>query len=143
MLRVDRAARADRESVCALDAAVLGDSSRRAGISAAVEDGRCLVANDDDGLVGFAIWDLSFYGNGFVSLLIVRPDRRRSGAGRALMRRVEELCPTEKLFTSTNESNVPMRRLCASLGFAESGRIENLDEDDPEVVYFKKVDRRR
>lgn len=98
-----------------------------------------MVARTGDELLGFAVWDLSFYGNGFVALLIVRPDCRRSGVASALMRSLEELCPTEKLFTSTNESNTAMRRLCARLGFVESGRIENLDEGDPEVVYFKRI----
>lgn len=44
---------------------------------------------------------------------------------------------TAKLFTSTNESNVAMQRLCDRLGYVRSGFIENLDERDPEVVYFK------
>jgi hypothetical protein len=30
-----------------------------------------------------------------------------------------------------------MRRLCERLGFIESGRIDNLDSDDTEVIYVK------
>ena len=48
-------------------------------------------------------------------------------------------CRTPKLFTSTNQSNIPMQRLLATLEFARSGFIENLDEGDPEVVYFKRL----
>ena len=55
------------------------------------------------------------------------------------MRYIESACPGEKLFTSTNESNAPMQRLCEKLEYVRSGRIENLDEGDPEIVYFKRL----
>lgn len=42
---------------------------------------------------------------------------------------------TEKLFTSTNQSNVPMQNLLIQLGFVESGYIENLDEGDAELIF--------
>jgi len=48
-------------------------------------------------------------------------------------------CRTPKLFTSTNQSNVPMQGLLATLEFARSGLIENLDDGDPELVYFKRL----
>jgi hypothetical protein len=32
-----------------------------------------------------------------------------------------------------------MQRLLATLGFNRSGLIENLDEGDPELVYFKQL----
>jgi hypothetical protein len=31
-----------------------------------------------------------------------------------------------------------MQRLCESLGYLRSGLIENLDDGDPEVFYFKR-----
>jgi hypothetical protein len=30
-----------------------------------------------------------------------------------------------------------MQALCERLGYVRSGYIENLDEDDPEIIYFK------
>jgi len=33
-----------------------------------------------------------------------------------------------------------MRRLCARLGFQPSGIVENLDDGDPELFYFKRVE---
>ncbi len=36
-----------------------------------------------------------------------------------------------------------MRRLCEKLGFVQSGFIENPDEGDPEIIYFKRVGGRR
>jgi RimJ/RimL family protein N-acetyltransferase len=42
-----------------------------------------------------------------------------------------------KWFTSTKTSNIAMRQLLKRLGFAESGQIENPDDDDPELVFVK------
>ncbi len=51
---------------------------------------------------------------------------------------MESISRGEKLFTSTNLSNLPMQALLAKLGYTLSGVIHNLDEGDPELVYFKK-----
>jgi hypothetical protein len=32
-----------------------------------------------------------------------------------------------------------MQNLCEKLGFVRSGCIENLDEGDPEIIYFKRM----
>jgi hypothetical protein len=55
------------------------------------------------------------------------------------MARLESECRTEKLFTSTNLSNLPMQSLLAKRGYKLSGVIDNLDPGDPELVYFKFV----
>jgi ribosomal protein S18 acetylase RimI-like enzyme len=63
---------------------------------------------------------------------------RRQNYGAALMNHMETNCLTEKIFTSTNLSNVPMQGLLAKLGYRLSGVIHNLnDDDDPELVYCK------
>ncbi|WHY21859.1 hypothetical protein QNH28_13105 [Paenibacillus sp. G2S3] len=69
----------------------------------------------------------------------MNPNFRRLGIAGALIRYIEEHSPTPKLFTSTNESNTIMQQVCLSLGFVRSGIIENLDDGDPEWVYFKQV----
>ena len=97
------------------------------------------VAVVDAKLIGFAGLDYSFYGNGFIPILFVAPAARRSGVGTLLMRSVVRGCTTSKVFTSTNESNVPMRFLLAREGFELSGIINNLDAGDPEVVYFRRI----
>jgi hypothetical protein len=66
-------------------------------------------------------------------------NNRRNGAGAALVKHIESLCQTPKLFTSTNLSNLPMQSLLAKLGYILSGVIHNLDEGDPELVYFKRL----
>ena len=97
------------------------------------------VANVDAELIGFAGLDYSFYGNGFIPMLFVVPTARRSGVGTLLVRSAVRGCTTSKLFTSTNQSNVPMRALLEREGFELSGTISNLDEGDPEVVYFRRI----
>ena len=72
-------------------------------------------------------------------MLYVHPSHRRKGVGTQLIRHLEALCTTEKLFTSTNRSNAPMQALLPKLGYAPSGFVENLDEGDPELIYFKRV----
>jgi ribosomal protein S18 acetylase RimI-like enzyme len=95
------------------------------------------VATAGEITIGYVVLDYSFYENGFISMLCVHPDYRRQGVGERLMQQVEGVCRTEKLFTSTNLSNTAMQRLLARLGYVLSGVIHNLDEDDPELVYFK------
>ncbi len=124
-----------------LDRAIVGDDSRRAFLVDAAAAGRCFVARRGTRSVGFAVFEQSFFGQGFISLLAVHPDHRRLGVATALMRRIEADCPTDKLFTSTNASNLPMQRVCEALGFVRSGRINNLDEGDPEIIYFKRPSR--
>jgi ribosomal protein S18 acetylase RimI-like enzyme len=129
----------DRAAVCATDARLRDIPGRQAFIEQAIAARECDLAMLDDAVAGFVVLDRSFYGQPFVSLLIVDERRRRRGIGSALMRHVESACPGEKLFTSTNESNTPMQRLCHKLGYIRSGRIENLDDSDPEIVYFKRL----
>ena len=110
---------------------------RRRLIGDALAQGRIAVAGVDDAIRGFVIFDESFFDQFFVRLLIVHPDFRRRGLATALMRAAELDCQTGKLFTSTNQSNIPMQRLCDRLGFVKSGYVENLDEGDPEIIYVK------
>ena len=139
MIVIEKATEDDFEHVCSLDRMVLGNSGRHAFLDNAIKAGQCLVARVEDAPVGFAVLNQSFYGHEFIALLIVHPEQRRRGVATALIGYIESICPTEKLFTSTNESNEPMQRLCQTLGFVRSGYIENLDAGDPEIVFFKRV----
>jgi len=105
----------------------------------AASKGRLLVAEVDGELVGYAAQG-RFFGYDFLELLAVRPDKRRQGIATALIKAVEARSASGKLFTSTNRSNTPMRGLCQRLGFQRSGVVENLDNDDPELIYYKRVE---
>jgi ribosomal protein S18 acetylase RimI-like enzyme len=134
MVIIDKAKSSDFEQVIAL-----GRPEQRSAIGVSMGQGRCAVARVDGVVRGFMIMDENFFGHGFVELLHVHPDFRRRGIGIALMRSAEIDAPTEKLFTSTNQSNLPMQKLCEKIGFVRSGIIDNLDEGDPELIYFKQL----
>jgi ribosomal protein S18 acetylase RimI-like enzyme len=101
-----------------------------------VTAGFCHIAEKEK-ILGFTVLDYSFYGNGFVSLLVVRPDFRRQGVASELLKHMESICTTGKLYTSTNESNMPMQALLEKLGYLPSGIIYGLDKGDPELVFHK------
>lgn len=137
MTIIERASSQDFEHICALDETVHGSPARRQFIAKAFAQSWIAVARVDGVIRGFVISDESFFDQFFVRLLIVHPDFRRRGLATALMRAAELDCQTGKLFTSTNQSNLPMQRLCDRLGFVKSGYVENLDEGDPELIYVK------
>ena len=60
-----------------------------------------------------------------------------SGIGAALVGHVEGLCKSDRIFTSTNESNLPMQSLLQKLGYKRSGTVDDLDPGDPELFYSK------
>lgn len=140
-MNVREAGTADLGAVLSINHAgsAVADEARERYLADAVGNGDCLVACEGTAAGGFAIWDRSFFGYPFVSLLIVNPDARRRGIATTLMRRIEAVCDGDRLFTSTNESNTPMRELCAALGYQPSGRIDNLDEGDPELLFCRRL----
>jgi GNAT superfamily N-acetyltransferase len=118
-----------------------GDTGRAAYLEAAVRQRECYVAREGWDITGFAVLTRSFFGQYFIELLVVHPEHRRKGVGAALVAHIERIVPAEKLFTSTNESNMSMRGLLEKLGYTRSGWIDNLDEGDPELIYFKRLSR--
>lgn len=113
-------------------------SEKESLLRAAIDAGHCHVF-DDGAVQGFIILDNSFFNQGFISLCVVKKSRRSRGIGTQLFKYAESICPRKKLFSSTNMSNSGMRKLFLQLGYVESGIIDNLDEGDPEVFYFKPV----
>jgi len=126
----------DIDEICSFDHIAERSDERRDFIQRAVADGNCHIAIDE-GIAGYAVLEYSFYQTGFVSMLYIHPNRRGQGIGTALMQHLEAVCRTEKLFTSTNLSNLRMQSLLARLGYKLSGVIHDLDEGDPELVYVK------
>lgn len=143
MLSVEEAKPSQLLRICQIDERQIGSRARKDFIESAILAHNCLVARVDREIVGFAITDQTFYGQTFIWLLIVTPEHRRKGIATGLIRFIESNCPTRKVFTSTNSSNAIMQQLLSKLGFVPSGRIDNLDENDPELVYFKRVSMNR
>jgi len=121
-----------------IDGLSRSESQRGALLSTALRDGDCLVAEEQVEPCGFVILTHgSFFSHDFIPLIFVAPERRRLGIGQQLLAAAVKCCTSEKLFTSTNSSNAAAQALLSRAGFIRSGVVENLDEGDPELVYFR------
>ncbi|NJL54918.1 MAG: GNAT family N-acetyltransferase [Spirulinaceae cyanobacterium RM2_2_10] len=129
----------DADAIIAFDHIAASEPARVQFIHDQIESSACYVALIDAKVVAYAVLNYKFYDNGWIEMLYVHPQFRRQGIGSALIRHLNNACRTPKLFTSTNQSNFPMQQLLATLEFDRSGIIENLDEGDPELVYFKRL----
>lgn len=138
-MEVREAVQGDLEELCAFDHVARSMRTRAEFLRQSIEAGFCLVAAREQQLLGYGILDYSFFENGFLALLYVRQGQRRQGIGARLVQALEARCRTAKLFTSTNQSNLPMQALLKAMGYRESGIIHNLDPEDPELVYFKRL----
>lgn len=127
----------DLESLIQIDCQVIGNKSRYDQIQEAILEKRCLVVREGETTAGFLIFNNHFFGNTFVSLIIVSPEERRKGNASLLLKHVEEISPSDKIFSSTNRSNEQMHKTFKGNGYSESGKIENLDPGDLEIVYYK------
>lgn len=139
---VTRATPEDRATIQTLDATMTGNEERLAFLAHAVAAGQCAVARVAEEIAGFAVCAPTFFEQWFIELVFVHPAHRRRGIATALIERCESVCPTGKLFTSTNESNTAMQAVLKKRGYTRSGYIENLDEDDPELIYLKRLPHR-
>lgn len=129
----------DVETLCSLDLIARRENERREFIRNSVASGTCFVAVAEGEVIGYGVLDYNFFHNGNIDMLYVHSDHRRRGAGAALLSHLESQCKTPKLFTSTNLSNLPMQSLLAKFEYVVSGVVHNLDEGDPEIVYFKRL----
>jgi ribosomal protein S18 acetylase RimI-like enzyme len=127
----------DLDDIVNIDEEVIGNDSRCEYIRKAIDENRCIVANYKNLIVGFLIFDTHFFDCSFISLIIVRPNERRKGYASSLIKYFINISPTKKIFSSTNKSNKKMQEVFKANGFIQNGFIENLDEGDPEIIYFK------
>ena len=120
--------------------AIETDSSRESLIESELAAKTVTVVQEDGIIVGYSVLNLSFFRKPTLELLMVASDRRRKGIGRKLLQNaLSTVKAGDTLWTSTNQSNVPMQRLLEDEGFQKSGKVENLDPGDPEIVYCKQV----
>lgn len=137
-MKIRDATSSDVSAMYAIDHMAAEEGSRRQHIRGWVNAGQAMVAVIDDTVVGYSALEYTFFGCGFIAMLMVRKESRRKGVATALVTRLEELCKTEKIFTSTNESNKPMRALMKNMSYEPSGVVYNLDDGDPELFYVKR-----
>jgi GNAT superfamily N-acetyltransferase len=136
-IQVRLGATRDRKAIAGCDPRVVNDLHRRELVDAAIAARRCWVAEQNGTVCGYGVLTTNFFGRDFVELLYVAEVARRRGAGDAILATIENARREDRLFTSTNESNIPMRALLERRGYQSSGTITNLDPDDPELVFVK------
>jgi GNAT superfamily N-acetyltransferase len=122
-----------------LDQIAATDSRRCELIDGSIDRGECVVLGFEGGIAGYGVLNYSFFHCGFVELLYIREELRHRGLGRVLLKEMEEMCRTSKLFISINASNEAMRNLLGRCGYVASGQVENLDDEDVELIFFKRI----
>lgn len=136
MLRIERSNPRDVERLCHFDPMARRDAARRVMLMSWARQGQVEIGLVGDSIVGFAVLTHSFFHQPFIELLMIGETYRRQGYGRALVEHCVAAVPVGvKLWTSTNESNASMRALLAVAGFIASGRVDNLDPGDPELIF--------
>lgn len=119
-----------------LDTLALTNLHRSEKIKQWVEEKTCYLIECNKIISAYGVLNYSFFEFGFIPMLTVRENFRQKHHGISLITYFQEICATPKLFTSTNQSNIPMQQLLIKAGFNNSGYIENLDEDDPELIFI-------
>ncbi|WP_439601934.1 GNAT family N-acetyltransferase [Devosia sp.] len=138
MLSIRPATAADLDALIGTDHVAVHSADRRDAIAEWVALGQCHLAARDGAVAGYVALTRSFFRSPFIEMLMVGAAFRRTGIGRALVEYCIGLTPPEqKLWTSTNESNAPMRALLPQLGFEQTGLFEHLDEGDPELIFLR------
>ena len=132
--------RDDLGAVMALAGEVIG--AERAGpfVRSHVERHHLLVAEEAGAVVGCLAYRTDWFQCTFVALVSVAARVRRRGVARALYRRVEDLSPSPRLYSSTEETNAASIRMHAALGFSPSGYIDNLPQGYRELLFYKRLE---
>lgn len=138
MLSIRPATAADIDALIATDHVAAHSADRRDAIAEWVALGQCHLAERDGVAAGYVALTHSFFRSPFIEMLMVSAAARRTGIGRSLIEHCIALTPPDqKLWSSTNESNTPMRALLPQLGFVQTGMFEELDEGDPELIFLR------
>jgi ribosomal protein S18 acetylase RimI-like enzyme len=132
---------ADLEAVRAIDSYyAAGHPEREEEIKSWLLAAEAYVAVPGGVIRGYASLGKQF-GRPFIDMLMVAENSRGMGIGNRLVAHLEGLTEGPELWTSTNLSNQPMQGLLASRGYRMTGFIDNLDPGDPELFYFKELER--
>ena len=140
-LTIRRALPSDYLALVGVDEYAQSHPERASFIKASLVSGECLVGEIAREPVGFVVLNYGFFNFGFIPIVVVAGSHRRHGVGLRLLSEAEGECKSSKLFASTNASNTPAQALFAKAGFIRSGVVENLNDNDPEVIYFKECER--
>ncbi|MBH0174058.1 GNAT family N-acetyltransferase [Fictibacillus sp. 23RED33] len=125
------------QKIIELDKKIIGSDHRKEELEHAIKEERCLILYQEDEIAAFLIYHTHFFDCCFISLIMVDPAHQRKGLASSLLTHMSRISPTNKLFSSTNESNESMKKVFIKNNFKKSGFIDNLDEGDPEIIYYR------
>jgi GNAT superfamily N-acetyltransferase len=130
---------ADLPAVMDLAAGLIGPERAGPFVRSHVERHHLLVADSGEAVVGVLAYRTDWFQCTFVSLVCVREDFRHRGVARALFKAVEQMSPSPRLFSSTEETNAASIRMHTALGFTPSGHIDNLPQGYRELLFYKRL----
>lgn len=131
--------RGDLATVMDMAADVIGPERAGPFVRSHVERHHLMVADTEGEVVGFIAYRTDWFQCTFVSLVVVRKEKRRRGIARALYKSVEQMSPSPRLFSSTEETNGVSIQMHTALGFAPSGHIDNLPQGYRELLFYKRL----
>jgi len=138
-IKIRQAEQSDAQALKELDTIVPLDPTRAEFIDRWIKDDIVLVVEVDNSVVGYGVFNHAFFYQGHVDMLMIHKDFRGQGFGEHLLQALEKLCDTSKFYVTTNLSNHRMQKLLTKLSFRSCGYINELDPDDPELVYVKNI----
>ncbi|WP_185154347.1 GNAT family N-acetyltransferase [Fulvivirga sp. M361] len=116
---------------------------REEKITKAILDKKCFIILENNKAVGFVIFDYRFFDQGWIELIIIAEKYRGKGIGGQTFDLICKQSQADKVFTSTNSSNIQMQKALSKVGFSFAGKINGLDDGDPELFYYKMTDNRK
>jgi len=122
-----------------LTTGVLGPERAGPFVRSHLERHHVLVAEEDERVIGVLAFRTDWFQCTLVSLVSVEKDFRRRGVARALYRRVEDMSPSPRVFSSTEETNAISIQMHRGLGFTPSGHIDNLPQGYRELLFYKRL----
>lgn len=125
--------------VMRLAADVIGPERAGPFVRSHVERHHLLLAEDDAGVLGFIAYRTDWFQCTFVTLVSVDAEHRKRGIARALYRAVEDMSPSPRVFSSTEETNPVAIRMHTALGYTPSGHIDNLPQGYRELLFYKRL----
>ncbi len=129
----------DLGAVMELAAEVMGPERAGPFVRSHIERHHLLIAESENDLVGVLAYRTDWFQCTLVSLVCVQKDFRRRGVARSLFARVEEMSPSPRLFSSTEETNGVSIQMHTALGFIPSGHIDNLPQGYRELLFYKRL----
>ncbi len=138
-MEIRHALSSDLNAVMDVATTVLGPQRAGPMIRSHVERHHLLVVNEGDEVVGVVAYRTDWFQCTMVSLVCVTERYRRRGVARALVKAVEQMSPSPRLYASVEETNAVAIRMLSALGFAPSGHIDNLPQGYRELLFYKRL----